>query len=193
MLNVGLTGGIGSGKTLISKIFRSLNIPVYEADAEARRIMETDPEVMRAIHNLFGEDAFKGTLLNRPFIAGQVFKNKELLEKLNAIVHPAVEQDFMKWSELKHPYPYVIEEAAILFESGAANRMDYTIFVKSDKETRLRRVMKRDKLSREDVLARMNNQLEDEKKESMADFVILNEEDTMILPQVINIHNHLTA
>ncbi|MFC2090700.1 dephospho-CoA kinase [Bacteroidota bacterium] len=190
MLCIGLTGGIGSGKTTVSSIFRALNIPVYEADTEARRLMETNEKVCNSVRALLGEEAYSSGKLNRSFIGKMVFRDQELLNELNCIVHPAVHIDFLAWAGEKSESPYVIEEAAILFESGAANRMDYIIFVKSDEETRIERVMKRDGLSKEEVMDRMSKQMDDIQKELQADFVVNNNYNEMLLPQVIRLHEH---
>lgn len=191
MLRIGLTGGIGSGKTTVCSIFRELGVSVYDADREAKRLMESDAGLIKLIRNLLGSNAYYKGRLNRKFIAEMVFYDTEKLEALNAIVHPAVRNDFNKWSMVKSDEPYVIEEAAILFESGGAASMDYTIFVKADKKTRIRRVVERDHVSDEQVRARMDRQMDDKKKEELSDFIINNEINSMILSQIVDLHNKI--
>ncbi len=191
MLKIGLTGGIGSGKTYVTAIFKELGIAVYNADTEAKRIMETDPVVGRLIQRLLGTEAFKDGKLNRKVISEIVFSDKKKLEKLNSIVHPVVRQDFQKWTLDYAEQPYVIKEAAILFESGAAEAMDYTVFIKADIDTRIERVVERDHVPAAMVRKRINNQMDDREKEKLADFVINNETGSMILPQIVDLHNKL--
>jgi dephospho-CoA kinase len=189
MLKIGLTGGIGSGKTYISGVFRELGIPVYHADAEAKRIMENDPAVRRLIKSLLGPDSYINGKLNREYIGQVVFSDKKKLEALNSIVHPAVQQDFNNWSQDHSEQPYIIKEAAILFEAGGAEEMDHTIFVKAKIETRIARVVERDQVSELMVMDRIDKQMDDHEKEKLADFVINNEIGSMILPQIVDLHN----
>lgn len=170
---VGLTGGIGSGKTTIAGFFRELGIPVYIADAEAKKIMDSSPAVRTEIISLLGEKAFPNRLPNRKYIASQVFEDEKLLKSLNEIIHPRVHADFEKWTK-KQQTPYVIYEAAILFEHGGEKRCDYSILVTAPKEERIKRVMKRDGVSREMVEARMQHQWPEEEKMKLADFIIEN-------------------
>lgn len=189
MFKVGLTGGIGSGKTLVSSVFNELGVSVYNADIEAKRLMETDAGLMRLIKSLLGPKSYQQGKLNRKYISEAVFSEKDKLESLNSIVHPAVRQDFEKWVLGKSGEPYVIKEAAILFESGGAETVDYTIFVKADMNTRINRVVERDHVSDEQVRSRMNHQMNDQEKEKLADFIINNEIGSMILPQIVDLHN----
>jgi dephospho-CoA kinase len=189
MLKIGLTGGIGSGKTYISGVFRELGIPVYHADAEAKRIMENDPAVRRLIKSLLGPESYINGKLNREYIGQVVFSDKKKLEALNSIVHPAVQQDFNNWSQDHSEQPYIIKEAAILFEAGGAEEMDHTIFVKANIETRIARVVERDQVSELMVMDRIDKQMDDHEKEKLADFVINNEIGSMILPQIVDLHN----
>lgn len=189
MLKIGLTGGIGSGKSYVSMIFRELKIPVYEADREARRLMETNLRLMTSIKNEFGEEAYVNSKLNRKYLADIVFKDTDKLQTLNRMVHPVVHMDFDNWCNQYTDLSYVVEEAAILLETGGAARMDYIIYVKADLETRISRVISRDKVSRNVVLQRISNQGDDSEKEKLADFIIYNENDSMILPQIVDLHN----
>ncbi|MEX0986323.1 MAG: dephospho-CoA kinase [Bacteroidales bacterium] len=188
MLKIGLTGGIGSGKTYVSEIFQSLGVAVYAADTEAKRLMESDPAIIDALNKHFGQEVYLEGKLNRSYLGEVVFKDQQALELLNSIVHPVVHNDFERWSADFKEDPYVIEEAAILFESGGAEKMDYTLFVKADLKTRIDRVMKRDGVSEEKVMERINNQMDVLKKEKLADFIIYNENDSMILPQIVDLH-----
>lgn len=189
MLKIGLTGGIGSGKTLVGSVFNELGVPVYEADIAARRLMESEESVIRGVIDLLGGQAYSEGRLNRSFIAEKVFSNDKLLKELNGIVHPAVRKDFDRWTRQFATSPYVIEEAAILFESGGAAMMDFTVFVKADVATRITRVMERDQVTEMEVKQRIARQMDDREKERLADFVIINDNDSMILPQIVDLHN----
>jgi len=170
---IGLTGGIGSGKTTVANYFKSYGIPVYIADDEARKIMQS-ADIMEAIKDLFGADVFENETLNREKLAKIVFNNPESLEKLNGIVHPAVKKHFEQWLLQNLEAPYVIYEAAILFESGRYKDCDIIITVTAPIESRIQRVIKRDNTTRELVLKRINAQWTDEKRISKSDFVIEN-------------------
>ncbi len=170
---IGLTGGIGSGKTTVANYFKSYGIPVYIADDEARKIMQS-ADIMEAIKDLFGAEVFENETLNREKLAKIVFNNPESLEKLNGIVHPAVKKHFEQWLLQNLEAPYVIYEAAILFESGRYKDCDIIITVTAPIESRIQRVIKRDNTTRELVLKRINAQWTDEKRISKSDFVIEN-------------------
>ena len=189
MLKIGLTGGIGSGKTLVGSVFQKLGISIYNADFEAKRVMETDPEIIRLVRSLLGSKAYSNKKLNRSYIGEIVFADEEKLEALNSIVHPAIAQDFNTWAMGRSSEPYVICEAAILFESGIAKMMDYTIFVKAELYTRIDRVVERDHVTADQVRARIDMQMDDTEKEKLADFIINNEINSMILPQIVDLHN----
>lgn len=190
MLKIGLTGGIGSGKSTVGEVFRALGIPVYIADDAARKLMQENDVLITKITGLLGQEAYAGGSLNRSYIAGIVFKDKGKLEALNALVHPFVNEDFITWAEAQDHAPYLMKEAAILFESGAAKQMDFTVFVSASMETRIGRVMNRDGVTSDQVRSRIGNQMDDETKEKLADFVINNEIGSMILPQIVDLHNH---
>ena len=170
---IGLTGGIGSGKSRVVKLFESLNVPCYIADIEAKRIMNTNQDVKAAVKNLFGKEAYIEEQLNRPYIGQIVFSSPEKLKALNAIVHPAVAKDFTTWVAAQTS-PYVIKEVAILFETGGYKQVDKSILITAPKEIRINRVMQRDNATKEEVLARMNNQWSDEQRISLADYSIEN-------------------
>ncbi|MEX2349586.1 MAG: dephospho-CoA kinase [Flavobacteriaceae bacterium] len=171
---VGLTGGIGSGKSTVAKMFKDLGVPVYIADKEAKELMHT-PKVIQKINTLLGESSYVNGVLNRPYIASKVFSDKNLLEKLNAIVHPEVKKHFKEWMK-KQKGVYAIKEAAILFENGGYKECDATILVTAQESMRVRRVMQRDQISDEDVEARMKNQWTDAEKVKLADLIIENSE-----------------
>ena len=191
MFRVGLTGGIGSGKTLVCSIFEKLGVPVYSADTEARVLMNTDAELKYGIVNMFGDQAYSKDGMDRVFLAGSVFGDHEKLSGLNRLVHPAVRKDFNRWAALQTGSPYVVEETAILFESGADAEMDLAVLVYAPEELRIRRVMERDQTDREAVLKRMGHQMSEEEKTKMAGHIIYNDGTQMLLPQVIELHNKI--
>lgn len=170
---IGLTGGIGSGKSTIAKLFQELGVPVYIADVEAKKLMLTD-KLREKIVELLGPKSYTEEELNREYISSLVFKDKSLLEKLNGIVHPAVKNHFLDWAKTHQHSPYVIKEAAILFENGGYKSCDETILVTAPERIRINRVMARDKVSEKEVRRRINNQWTDEKKIKLADHVIEN-------------------
>jgi dephospho-CoA kinase len=172
---IGLTGGIGSGKTTIANHFKSRGVPVYIADDEARKIMETT-EVTKAIKEVFGPMPFEGTILNRDKLATIVFNDSKKLQQLNAIVHPVVKQDFKQWLLEHNESAIVIYEAAILFESGNYKDFDFIITVTAPLESRIQRVISRDKTTREQVLKRINVQWTDEQRILNSDYIIVNDE-----------------
>jgi len=191
MIRVGLTGGIGSGKSLVCSILTKLQVPVYMADREARRLMNHDPELRAKITRMFGEQSYGKKGLNREFLAAQLFGDRQKLLSMNALVHPVVRQDFFAWADQHKGMPYVVEEAAILFESGAYKEMDQTVLVTAPKEIRVRRVMERDGIGRDAVLKRLSHQMEEEELKKLANHLINNNGEHMLLPQVIELHNKL--
>ena len=170
---IGLTGGIGSGKTMVAEYFKSLEIPVYIADEESRKLMTSD-NIINALSNEFGNEILENGILNREKLAQLVFNNPKKLQKLNSIVHPEVKKHFDNWVEKHKNYPFVVKEAAILFESGSYKYCDTIITVTAPLETRLQRVMKRDKTDRESVLKRIENQWTDEQRIAKSNYVIHN-------------------
>lgn len=190
MLKIGITGNIGSGKTTVCKVFEVLGIPIFYADAEARKAMVGDTTLIAEIKDVFGEEAyFKDGSLNRKHIAGIVFNNVDELQKLNALVHPAVFRAFDAWVLNVENAPYVIKEAALLFESESYTFCDYSVLVSAPLDTRIMRVMERDKVSREDVLAREARQLNEEKKKELANYIIINDDNQPVIPQVLKLHS----
>lgn len=184
-LKIGITGGIGSGKSTVCKVFKALGIPVYHADDSARTITDRNPEVIAQIKQAFGDDMYANGLLNRPKMAALVFNNPEELAKLNSIVHPAVRAELPVWLEANKNAPYMLYEAAILFESGAYKLVDKSILVAADEEARIQRVMQRDNVGREEVLNRVKNQWPDKEKLELANYVIWNEGNEPVIAQVL--------
>lgn len=190
MIIVGLTGGIGSGKTTVAKQFSELGIPVYIADEEAKSLMRRSKVIKRKLIKLFGDEAYIDNELNKPFLANIIFNDKSFLQKMNAIVHPKVARHFEKWV-LKQDAPYVIKEVAILFENGGHKACDFVITVTAPTETRIKRLLKRDKTSKEKIEAIMKNQWTDEQKIKHSNFVIENIELENTKNQVIKIHKEI--
>ncbi len=185
---VGITGGIGTGKSFVSKIFRTLGIAFYDADQAAKSIMSTNKELKSALINSFGKQTyFEDGSLNRAWLSSQVFNNDEQLKLLNSIVHPIVIKAGIDWAN-KQTGHYSLKEAALLFESNSYKELDSIIVVTAPLEVRIDRVIKRDGIIREDVLRRIDKQMSEEEKIKMADFVIVNDGTTPLLPQIFNIH-----
>ena len=196
MLRIGLTGGIGSGKSTVAKIFEVLGIPVYCADAAARRLMNEDEELKKNIITHFGKESYVDSQLNRPYIASIVFNDKEKLELLNSLTHPATIRDANIWmQELAESggqsSPYTIKEAALIFESGSAEHLDHVIGVYTPAPLRIQRIMQRDKITKEEVLQRMSRQMDEDIKMRLCDFVIINDEQQLLIPQVLKLHDKL--
>jgi len=190
MIKVGLTGGIGSGKSTVAKIFRTIGIPVIDADIVAKTIMESDEELIRAIKTAFGEQAYIGKKLNRKYIANIVFNDDNQLEILNGLTHPATIKAAEDWMQQQNSH-YCIKEAALLFEAGTADTLDFIIGVNAPDAVRIRRIMQRDGVTRQDVLARMDKQIVQETKMWLCDFVINNDEQQLLIPQVLEVHNKI--
>ncbi len=190
MLKVGLTGGIGAGKSTVAHIFEVLGIPVYHADQEAKRLMQTNPSLMEKIKNAFSEKAYVEGALDRKFLSSFVFNDKQKLELLNSIVHPFTIQDGLEWMK-KQTSPYAIKEAALIFESGSQGEFDTIIGVFAPPALRIHRTIQRDQVEREKVLNRMENQLDENIKMKLCDHVLINNEQSLLVPQVIDLHAQL--
>lgn len=190
MIIVGLTGGIGSGKTTVAKAFEALGVPVYIADEEAKKLMNKSKVIKRKLIQLFGEEAYLAGKLNRPFIANVIFNDKAILEQMNGIIHPRVARHFEKWVA-KQKGPYVIKEVAILFENGGDKACDYVITVTAPKTVRIERLLLRDHTSKEKIEAIMKNQWPDSEKVKHSNFVIVNESLQKTKEQVTKIHNEI--
>jgi dephospho-CoA kinase len=186
-MRIGITGGIGSGKSVVAGIFKVLGIPVFDADKEAKQIMQNDPELRRLIIERFGAAAFDEEVLNRKHLASIVFNDPYQLEVLNSLVHPAAIAAADTWAT-QQKAPYVVKEAALFFEAGSTAGIDYMIGVYAPQHIRLKRAMDRDGVSRDEVLARMNRQIQEEIKMRLCDFVVVNDEQQLLIPQVLKLH-----
>lgn len=186
MLRIGLTGGIGSGKSTVAKIFETLGIPVYYADDASKRMMNENEELKAAIQKHFGEETYSNGELNRKHLSSLVFNNPEKLLLLNSIVHPATIKDAEDWMQ-QQTAPYAIKEAALIFESGSQEFLDKVIGVYAPKAVRINRVMQRDNVSRDEVISRMNKQINEEIKMRLCDYVVTNDEQELLIPQVLKL------
>ena len=193
MLKVGLTGGIGSGKSTVANILIGLGIPVFFADIEARNLMETSDELIHSIKSFFGNEAYTESGLNRKFLADIVFTDEVKLHKLNQITHPVVHKKFELWAANHNSSPYLIEEAALLCESGAWKYFDFMVLVTACENKRIERVMKRDGVTEELVRNRIKSQMPEDEKIPLAQFLIFNDEHDMLLTQVLAFHEKLIS
>lgn len=191
MKKTGLTGGIGAGKSVVAQVFSILGIPVFNADTEAKKAY-SDTVINEKVKQHFGEDIFKDNNLDTKKLAGIVFSDKEKLKILNGLIHPFVFRNFDGWCNNHKDCNYVIMESAVLFESGYQALFDKIITVSAPLEVCISRIIKRDNVSRDDAVKRINNQLPDEKKAALSDFVIINDDQALIIPQIIDIHNTLS-
>jgi dephospho-CoA kinase len=189
-LKLGVTGGIGSGKTTVCRVFAVLGVPVFSADIEAKLLQDTDRELQNKISSIAGKDLFASGKLDRAELARLIFSNKDLLEKVNSVIHPAVFRYFREWVK-KQDSPYTIMEAAILFESGAYRMMDRIVTVVTPMEERIERLVRGNKLSREQITERVKNQIDDESRIERSDYVIFNSENDMIIPAILGIHREM--
>ena len=187
MLRIGLTGGIGSGKTTVAQIFNVLGIPVYSSDDSAKRLMNEDEHLKKKIIHSFGKESYRDGKLNRKYLADVAFSDQQKTELLNSLVHPATIKDAIAWME-KQNARYVIKEAALIFESGSNQFLDFVIGVKSPLSLRIERIMKRNNVTAEEVALRMNLQMDEDEKLNRCDFIIINDEKEMLIPQVLSLH-----
>jgi dephospho-CoA kinase len=192
VLRVGLTGGIGSGKSTVAQIFEVLGISVYYADIAAKKLMNEDAELRSAITTIFGKQAYVNNILDRKYISSIVFSDPAKLQQLNALVHPVTKKDGEAWMQ-QQTSPYAMHEAALIFEAKVSDRLDLVIGVSSPIELRIKRAMERDKVSRDEVLKRMDQQLDEDLKMSKCDFVLINDEQQLLIPQVLELHEKLIS
>jgi dephospho-CoA kinase len=192
MLKVGVTGGIGSGKSTVCHLFQCLEIPIFNADEAGRQLLAKDNDVIGQVQNLLGEDTYVEGKPDRKKIAEIVFVSPEKLQQLNSIIHPAVRNKFLQWT-LEQSSPYLIYEAAILFETGLYKQLDFTILITAPESLRINRVIQRDKIEESSVKNRMKNQWSDEDKKKLADFIIANDDTTPLLPRVMELHHMLIS
>lgn len=190
MLKVGITGGIGSGKTTVSKIFELLHVPVYYADAASKDLYHTDKDLIKKVRHHFGDDIYADGVLDKAKLSQIVFSDQNKLDLLNSLVHPLTIKHAREWMANQQGH-YLIKEAALLFESGSANGLDYVIGVYAPQHLRIKRVMDRDAVSREQVLHRIATQVDESIKMKLCDFVIMNDEQQAVIPQVLQLHDRL--
>lgn len=196
MLRIGITGGIGSGKTTVARIFEVLGIPVYYADEAAKRLMNEDAALKQQVIGLFGNEVYENGRLNRGKLASLVFDNPEKLSLLNKVVHPVTIADAENWmcqaeKNAGHRITYAIKEAALIFESGAQDHLDFVIGVDAPADLRVQRAMSRDNVSREAVMKRMEKQMDEKQKMDLCHFIIINNEEQLLIPQVVELHSRL--
>ena len=190
MLKIGIAGGIGSGKSTVCRIFEHLGAPIYYADSEAKMLMSTNEVIVSELVQLFGKQIYMPNgELDRARLAGIIFNDSTALQKVNALVHPQVALHFEKWVLAQKSAAYVLKEAAILFESGSYKAMDFNVLVTAPTELRIERCMARDGATAEDIRRRIANQWTDEKKAELSDFLIINDETQLLIPQIISLHN----
>lgn len=194
IITVGLTGGIGSGKTFISSIFQAMNVPVYDSDSNAKRLMTSSLNLIDRIKDLFGDAAYKNDgELNRAYLGSKIFHDQELRTKLNGIVHPAVRKDFQEWSKIQDNPPFVINEAALFVENGSYKDFDFLISVISPPELRINRIRERNKINRAEIVIRMQSQSSDDEKIKKSDFIIYNDSTQSLYFQISQIHKIITT
>jgi len=194
MLKIGITGGIGSGKTIISKAFKQFGIPVYSADDAAKELLSCNEALKRCVIAEFGSEIYSSSGdLNTKVLADIVFTDRDALTRLNALVHPTVKEDFVKWLEDHSDVHYILKEAAILFETGAHKHLDAVIVVHAEEDLRIKRVMERDSVTKEEVLQRMHNQMSQEEKLKLADYKVDNNESSHVLQQILAIHEDIVS
>ena len=184
MKTIGLTGGIGSGKSVVSNLLGIMGIPVYDSDKEAKKITSNSPVIRDCLSKKFGTELYQDGVLNKSLLSSLIFGDKENLAFVNAIIHPEVQKDFVKWAELHKDSSFVAVESAILFESGFNKIADVTINVSAPLERRIERVKKRDQSSREHILNRINNQMSEEERTQKSDYTIINDDYLAVLPQI---------
>jgi dephospho-CoA kinase len=191
MLKVGLTGGIGSGKSLVAGIFKQLGIPVFHADDRSKILLATSDELRRQLIGAFGPSIYNEKQINKPVFANHIFSGRKPLEIANGIIHPFVIADFELWCNQLQHIPYLIMEAAILFESGAHQNLDHTVAILASEEVRIQRVITRDQTDRESVLRRMQFQFNDDRRQKLADSLLINNDTQLLIPQVLDLHQFL--
>lgn len=211
MIRVGITGGIGSGKSTVSRVFEALGVPVYYTDTRAKELMVADPVIVAELTALLGEGTYKDGALDRQYVASRIFTDRELIRQVNAIVHPRVAADFMRWAErfagraggsatadaadtgaALCDVPYVVMECAIMFESGFEGLMDYVLTVSADLGERVERASSRDGIDPEHIRARMANQMDDAERERRSDFTVLNSDNDMAVGRILELHEFFT-
>ena len=191
-IKIGITGGIGSGKSVVSHLLEGMGIPVYISDVETKRLTATDTRIRRKLMALLGDEVYAGGALNKPLLAAYLFSAPEHAGQINAIIHPLVKDDFRQWAQQRNAFPIVGIESAILLEAGFAGEVDKVVMVYAPEEIRLQRAMKRDASTRELIEKRIRSQMSDEEKRAQADFVIVNDGETPLIPQVLELITSLS-
>lgn len=191
-IKIGITGGIGSGKSVVSRLLEAMGMPVYISDIESKRLTHTDPVIRRQLCALLGEEVYQDGALNRPLLASYLFGHADHARRVNAIIHPQVKEDFRRWVQLREACPVVGMESAILIESGFASDVDVVVMVYAPFDVRVERAMKRDGSSRELVMQRIHSQMSDEEKRKQAAFIIVNDDETPLIPQVLELFSFLS-
>ena len=192
MKKIGITGGIGSGKTYVAAVFQSLGIPIFYADIQAKKLMISSEKLIKLVKEEFGNDIYKDADFNKETLASIIFSNSDKLQKLNSLVHPIVKEEFNTWCK-RQTSPYVIKEAAILFESKSYLGLDAVICVSAPLELRKKRLFNRDNYTEKEMQNRIENQITQEDKEKLSDYIIVNDEKDLLLPQIIKIHKELLS
>lgn len=188
-LLIGVTGGIGSGKSMVCRLFECLDIPVYYADSRAKWLTNHDPEIREKVVALLGPEAYDSAgLYNTRFVASSVFNNEPLLKALNAIIHPVVLRDTGEWVAHHAGLPYVVKEAAIMAKAGQANAVDFVVVVESPVELRIQRILQRDKRTEQEIRAIIERQVSDESRREIADYIVYNDDASELIPQVLRLH-----
>ena len=185
-IKVGVTGAIGAGKTFVSSIFEKLGFPVFNSDIEAKKCMQSDMYLIEQIKVIFGDKVYENNILQKDILSEIIFNNNEKLKSLNHLIHPVVSKNFMNWCELQNS-DIIIKEAAILFESGSNDFLDKIICVSAEEEIRIKRVMLRDKCDKNRVLSVMSKQMTQKEKEKLSDFIIINDDKKLLLPQIVDV------
>lgn len=191
-IKIGITGGIGSGKSVVSRLLEAMGIPVYISDIESKQLSHSDPVIRRELCSLLGEEVYVDGRLNKPLLASYLFGHPDHARNVNAIIHPRVKEDFRCWASVRKQFPILGMESAILIESGFADEVDVVVMVYAPLETRLARAVKRDSTSRELVMKRICSQMSDEEKRKQAGFVIVNDDETPLIPQVLELISFLS-
>ena len=192
MLKIGVTGGIGSGKTVVCEIFKILGVAVYNADTEAKNITNSDSEIIQALTGRYGQDIYFNGEINKKKLSSIIFDNKEELNFINSTIHPRVFAHFNEWLELHNNHSYIIKEAALLFESGSYKDLDKIILVTAPEEIRIKRIIKRDNTNEDAIKKIIKNQLSEGEKINKSDYIINNDDITLVIPQVLELHNKFT-
>ena len=192
MLKIGLTGGIGSGKSVVAELLQIMGIPVYDSDASSKNMCNTDESLIKSMISLFGPELYKDGLLDGKLLADHVFGNETALKAVNALIHPVVVRDFMEWCKLNSQYPILVMESAIIFEAGLEHLFDRIITVTAPEEIRIERICKRNGMSSESVKVRLKNQISESERISKSDIIIVNDGVQAVLPQVIKIVQSLS-